>query len=328
MTETPHDALFKAVFSEPARAAEAVAFTLGPEIARLIDFSTLRLVDGSFVDEDLRGHHTDLLFTAQLAGCPVFFHLLFEHQSSADWAMALRLLRYMVRIWVAHCVAHPHQRKLPLIIPVVLSHNEPGWRASTDFADLIDLPDAARELLHPFIPKFRFALDDLTAAGAEALYHRAVSVQVRLACLALLEGRRTRPLGDLLRGWFDLMAEAGANPPAVRALELVLRYLLDVRGADEYYPAIETTAREIRNHREGHLMETIAQMLRREGRTEGRTEGRRELVRRMLHRRFGDVPAAVLTRLEGADIAALDRWADLLMDDPHGSRGLAALLDV
>ena len=67
---------------------------------------------------------------------------------------------------------------------------------------------------------------------------------------------------------------------------------------------------------------------RREGRTEGRMEGRRELVRRMLYRRFGDIPTAVLTRLEDADIATLDRWADLLMDDPHGSRELVALLDV
>lgn len=336
---TPHDALFKAMFSEPARAAEAIACALGPDVAGRIDLISLRRVDGSFIDEDLRGRHADLLFTADLADAAgiVYLHLLFEHQSSDDWSMALRLLRYMVRIWDAHCAAHPQARRLPLIVPVVLAHGD-AWRTDTAFEALIDLPEPARAALLPFAPKFRYALDDLAAAGADALRRRAVSVQVRLALLALLEGRRAPNLAQLLRDWFDILAEAGVDPLALRALELVIRYLLEVRGAEEFDDAIVATVREIRHRPEGATMETIAEMLQRrgreagreegreEGREAGREEGRRELLHLMLRRRFGELPPAVTARLAAADLATLDRWAERLVD-PDGAADLAALLD-
>lgn len=335
---TPHDALFKAIFSEPARAAEAIASAVGPDVARRIDLASLRRVDNSFIDDDLRGLHADLLFTAELvdgAGL-VYFHLLFEHQSSDDWSMALRLLRYMLRIWDAHCAAHPQARRLPLIVPVVLAHSD-GWRTATSFEALIDLPADARAALLPFAPKFRFALDDLAAAGPAALRRRAVSVQVRLALLALLEGRRAPNLAQLFRDWFDILAEAGVDPLALRALELVIRYLYEVRGADEFDDAITTTVRELRHRPEGTTMETIAQMLERKGRTkgreegrqegrqEGREEGRRELLRLMLRRRFGELPPAVDARLAAADLATLDRWAERLVD-PGSPADLGTLL--
>jgi len=56
-------------------------------------------VPGSFVDENLAQHHSDLLFQLQLKnGDPAFAYLLLEHKSSPDAATALQLLRYIVRI--------------------------------------------------------------------------------------------------------------------------------------------------------------------------------------------------------------------------------------
>lgn len=40
MHATPHDALFKAAFSDLGRAAEELRHALGPELAGLIDFET------------------------------------------------------------------------------------------------------------------------------------------------------------------------------------------------------------------------------------------------------------------------------------------------
>ena len=107
MTSTPHDALFKAIFSEPADAAVELRSLLPPELAARIDWSSLRLLPGSFVDEVLTERESDLLFEALAGDKPVKLHLLFEHQSTAPALMAFRLLRYQVRIWDVEVAAEP-----------------------------------------------------------------------------------------------------------------------------------------------------------------------------------------------------------------------------
>jgi hypothetical protein len=44
MTHTPHDALFKAVFSSPEHAEAELRAVLPPRLSRRIDWSTLALV--------------------------------------------------------------------------------------------------------------------------------------------------------------------------------------------------------------------------------------------------------------------------------------------
>jgi hypothetical protein len=65
-TQQPHDALFKAVFSEPANAAAEIAAALPRELVEALDLGSLEAVPGSFVDERLRQSHTDLLFRVRL----------------------------------------------------------------------------------------------------------------------------------------------------------------------------------------------------------------------------------------------------------------------
>ena len=61
-----------------------------------------------------------------------------------------------------------------------------------------------------------------------------------------------------------------------------------------------------------------------EGKVEGKVEGRVEILERQLARRFGaPLPAWVRPRLETADIAQLDAWAEGIFDAPS----LQALLD-
>ena len=101
MTAAPHDALFKATFSQVELAAEELRCVLPPELVAQMDLGSLALAAGSFVDEALREQHTDLLYSVRLAGRPARVYVLFEHQSSGDTWMALRLLKYMLRIWEA-----------------------------------------------------------------------------------------------------------------------------------------------------------------------------------------------------------------------------------
>jgi predicted transposase/invertase (TIGR01784 family) len=79
----PHDALFKQTFSQVAHAAAELRAVLPPTLVREIDFSTLELCSGSYVDQALLGSQSDLLFSAKVAGKPALLYLLFEHQSDS-----------------------------------------------------------------------------------------------------------------------------------------------------------------------------------------------------------------------------------------------------
>lgn len=68
MTARPHDAFFKETFSDLDNARGELRSILPPEVSALIDWSTLRLETGTFVDEALRETLTDLLFTVQIRG--------------------------------------------------------------------------------------------------------------------------------------------------------------------------------------------------------------------------------------------------------------------
>jgi len=60
-----------------------------------------------------------------------------------------------------------------------------------------------------------------------------------------------------------------------------------------------------------------------QGRQEGRKEGEFNLLLRQLRARFGELPAAVVTRIEAADIDELERWGERVLS----ARTLAEVLD-
>ncbi len=156
----PHDKLFKAGFSDPATAAAFLREQLPPAVCAHIDWDHMELEPGSFVSTQMRERHSDLLFSAPFADSKAFVYLLFEHQSSFDPWMGLRLLEYMQLIWQGYLKKHPEARALPVILPVVLAQNDRVWEVKTQFADLLELPADLRAELKPLVPVFAFSSDN------------------------------------------------------------------------------------------------------------------------------------------------------------------------
>lgn len=89
-----HDALFKQVLSEPELAGAFLREHLPPEVVSLLGPELPEPIQGSFVDEELRQHHTDLLFRMYLkVDRDAFAYVLVEHKSSPDSGARLQLLR-------------------------------------------------------------------------------------------------------------------------------------------------------------------------------------------------------------------------------------------
>jgi len=112
-TSTPHNALFNRVFGKPENAASELKLVLPAHVSALIEWPTLELCPGSFVDAQLAERHTDLLFSVRCSGRDALIYILFEHQSTTDWFMPFRLLCYIIRIWEAFLRDNPHAKRLP-----------------------------------------------------------------------------------------------------------------------------------------------------------------------------------------------------------------------
>ena len=130
MIPNPHDLMFKAAFGQPEHARGVLRAIVPPVLAEALDWSTLALQPGSFVDVALQQQHTDLLYAATWRdGGEMLVYLLFEHQSSlpTEGRMAERLLGYQVRIWDRWRAGHPKARTLPMILPIVMYHGASPW---------------------------------------------------------------------------------------------------------------------------------------------------------------------------------------------------------
>ena len=197
----PHDRLFRAVFSDASEAAGLLQTALPATVRNSFDRTTLTLVGGSFVDEDLQGSQSDLLYQVEHAatGQPVSMYLLFEHQSSPDPWMRLRLLRYGCRIREADRRDDPDRRELRPIMPVVFYQGARDWSHSTEFSDLF--PQAARAL--PWVPRFAHELLDQTTLGPDevggGVRGRHVDMALQMTAQLILSPSQARGGVDELR---------------------------------------------------------------------------------------------------------------------------------
>jgi predicted transposase/invertase (TIGR01784 family) len=310
-----HDNLFKFTFSQVENAASMLRFLLPAALVALIDFATLALRPGSFVDEALSERHTDLLFSAKIAGRDAFIYVLFEHQSSFDPLMPFRLLCYMVRIWEAHLKANPGAKRLPVILPVVLHHSETGWKAEPAFDGLLDADADLFQHIADYVPRFRFMLDDLSTQSDFELKTRALAAFVRLVFWAMKNGASPERLERSLPGWKDVIIEVFRAPNGSRALNVVWRYIFAVNERTPKNEMVALLARAAPAEVKEDIV-NVADQFREEGRQQGLQQGLQRGLLKQLRVRFGPLPEAAVARVNAGDLAELELWAERVLTAP------------
>jgi predicted transposase/invertase (TIGR01784 family) len=320
---SPHDALFKYVFSQPEHAASELRSVLPAEVAGRLDWNSLELQPASFVDERLSGRQADLLFTVRCEERPAYVYVLLEHQSTCDPLMAFRLLRYLVRIWDAFLVAHPDATCLPAIVPIVVHHSNTGWTRATDFCSILDVDAETLTSLAAYLPQFRFVLDDVSSVDDQALRGRSLTA-VAAAGLMLLSRARSAPdLLETLRGWSDVLANVARAHNGLEALSAFLEYAFRVgevepeqlrQLAHELGPVAEeaymTAAQKLTQESYARGCKEGEAKGKAEGEAKGKAEGKAELLLRLLVLRFGSLSEDHRQKVLQASPECLDRWAE------------------
>jgi hypothetical protein len=324
MPTSVHDALFKATFSRIEHATGELQAILPPGLTAQIDFATLTLCPGTYVDDDLRQRQSDLLFSAEIAGKKTLLYVLFEHQSTVDPLMLFRLLAYMVRIWEAHLRSEPEATRLPAIVPMVLHHSRSGWTAKVAFEELLDVDASVLAEIAPYVPHFRAVLDNLGEESEARLQARAMSALGRLALWCLKNSRSPELLVTRLGRWGELIRQVARAPDGRAAAGMIFAYMCEVDVTYGPEELLRLVRREIGEDVEEAIV-TTADILRAEGRlqgrnegrsegrNEGRSEGQREMLVRLLGKRFGALPEEAIARVNAAGPAELEAWFDRVL---------------
>jgi hypothetical protein len=267
---TPHDSVFRRIFSVPENAASQLRAVLPPEVAARLDLGRLAPVPASFVDEALAWRYSDLLFTAPLDGRDAYVYVLVEHQSSLDPLMAFRMLRYVTRIWDQYLRGHPKARRLPAVIPLVVHHGRSRWAGSAQLLDLIDVGPADRRVMQGYLPRFEFLLDDLAGVDGPALRERDLTPSALITLLLLQTAPGNPKIPAELRPWAGQLRAILDQPGGGEAFIALLTYIelvSEVPASD-----LHDLAASLGPDAEEAYM-TTADMLRAEGEARGLAKG-------------------------------------------------------
>ena len=325
---TPHDALFKSFFATPEHAADVLRVALPEAVVRRIDWSSLGASDKTLIDDALRESRTDLLLHARTtSGDALYVHILFEHQSTEDPWMALRMLRYMVGFWER--LVADGARALPPVIPVVLHHSDRGWRVPRRLRDHLAIDDDLRDALAAHLPDLEIVVEDLSHLSDEELATRAHRASVLLILRALRDARSAADMARWLLDSVALIRAVHAIDRGPQVLLHLIRYLYRVGHIDDpsaFHEAIRITMGDdmkenamtmeqhalARGEQQGlqkGLQKGLQQGLE-QGLEKGLEQGLRRAVQRQAEARFGPLDAASLDRIARASVADLERWLD------------------
>jgi predicted transposase/invertase (TIGR01784 family) len=260
----PNDAWFKQAFSKVETARALFCHHLPAEIVSALQWDQLQLLPASFVRTTLQQSHSDLLFSVPSDSGSLMLYLLFEHQTTVDQAMPLRLLGYMTEIWNRH--EKEHGLPLPPILPLVLHQGPERWTASCSFQKLLFSDASLSAHLTPFMPEFRHLLLDLTQHCPDV---EETDDTLRIILQLMKLAREKQRLLEFF-DWLDREAALHISQDLFRACLLYALHTdqnIDFRDIyDRFHQRKELQSSTM----------TIAQKLRNEGRQEGIQAGRQE----------------------------------------------------
>jgi hypothetical protein len=194
----PHDLLAHYTFSIPAEAVAELRLALPAELVALLDWSSLRVESSIVVDSQLRRSEKDIVYSIQfLTGEPARILVLFEHLSTPNRWVALRMLDYVVRYLVRWHVDNPKSRLLPAVFPVVLyTGSKRRWNGPQLVEDLFALPGQgeALERLRRYTVRMGYQLDNLFPSKPEDVVARQAPELGRLTLYFLRFGKTSNSM--------------------------------------------------------------------------------------------------------------------------------------
>jgi predicted transposase/invertase (TIGR01784 family) len=197
-----HDAFFKSMLANRHYRNGLLAQFLPKGIKEIINLNTLKKVNTTFINEDLKSFYADYIFEASLKGNKKgIVCLLAEHKSQPQTYTSFQILYYIAAAY--HNQIFKDKEKPKLIIPIVYYQGKRKW----EFKSLDDLFDDLPEVLRPYIPSFKTVFIDLhnyTDSEIESWKNKSLSVATYIQKHAFDKETLSRNLDKLCQKIDDL----------------------------------------------------------------------------------------------------------------------------
>ena len=289
-----HDPAYKLLFARPRMVRDLLDGFAARGWSGALDFDTLAPLPASFVSEDLRQRHGDLVWRVRFRDDRwLYLVLLLEFQATVDRAMALRMLTYTALLYQrldADGVLRDHGA-LPPVLPVVLYNGRRPWTAPVEMTELVA---AGSDLLAPYQPSQRYhLLDGARVADADLPADNLVSALIELE--KTRDAARLREVLEALGGLLRAQGDDHLTQAFVTWLHQGLRFAGPLPSGDGH-PL--TQFQETQTMLEENVREWTRELLEQgraqgieQGRAQGIEQGRHEeraLLCRLAARKFDD----------------------------------------
>lgn len=254
---SPHDKLFKVTMSRPEVAKDFLQEHLPAHIKQLVNLNTLQQCPPSFIDEKMRKHEADILYSVDFDfGCG-YIYLLFEHLSNPDALIAFRMLKYMTRIMQQH-LDETKTKILCPIYPIIVYTGKNKYPYSTSLSDLFG---GSKKIVEDIFLR-PFQLIDVKDIPDKSLQDRIIfGLMVKAAIV------RAKKAAELVRELLPYLQ--GVEKADIEYFKFVIEYLLHTKDVDDRDRLIQELTTHLSSDAGEKVMTTVAQYLRQEGRQEG-----------------------------------------------------------
>lgn len=274
---TIHDSGYKLLFSNLTIFRQLIESFVDLPWVKQLDFDRAVKIDKSFIDEEYRERESDLIYRIPFGEDEMYVYVLLEFQSSVDRWMALRVLEYVIRLYL-DLSRSQELKKLPPVFPIVLYNGDRRWTAATDMSELVDpLPTLGEYSLD-----FRYFLLAENELSRESL----VKIGNIVSTLFLAEGRY-----DLEQMLEELIALFEKEEDK-RAVSLLINWFRQMTLHKRVRPEeFERLQEAYRSSEEVHTMfvtmlEEYEQKIYERGKEEGREESQAKVIVAMVQRGF------------------------------------------
>jgi len=158
-----HDKGYKRIFSKKQHFLHFLGKYIKADWAASIDEEDLTLIDKSFIEADFKQRESDVIYRAKIKGREIIFYVLLELQSSVDYTMPFRLLKYIVALLKRIFNDTPKDEReakgyrLPAVVPIVLYNGSDKWTAVRNFKEYLQ----GYEQFGEYVIDFKYLLFDL-----------------------------------------------------------------------------------------------------------------------------------------------------------------------
>jgi predicted transposase/invertase (TIGR01784 family) len=143
-----HDGVFKKSLEHKKVAKQFCEAHLPDYIKEIVDLDTLEMDKETYIEQVGNRKSSDVLFKTKFDGQDGFIYVLCENQSSLDYWMPYRFLKYMMCIWDQYRAKNPESELLPPIYPLLFYNGKQKYTYPKSLFKLFNNPELAKKCLN------------------------------------------------------------------------------------------------------------------------------------------------------------------------------------